>query len=360
MLGSLDYDILGAYSICAIPYSDVPINLVIQQAVKDSEQSVSFSDSNARQFGLNNLMGSTVDEHMMTVMGHRLQEFIAATINLKKIEREENLFVAFSYFDKDNITGQKVTENLSVVGLLYVMQGLPMFEGGFQATRSVVRPFVGANFHVGGSSPHGGSIEMQVPRHVLDFTETLFPSSQDPMMDDSQAPAEGVANQSVGIEDVQVPARCRWQSAICNAQQKPPARDVVKARLYWHEAATMALIEPKIEEQDEEDGRTGRENMLTADQKYKLIEEKLARKRIIVPAGKSQGKWEKLDTEYRNLEGQVASSPYWSMDSAQHGATKCPGNFSEQVFCAMDSFLGSRPAVNCVLSESSPIDSPES
>ena len=29
-------------------------------------------------------------------------EFIAATINLNKIEREENLLVAFSYFDKDN------------------------------------------------------------------------------------------------------------------------------------------------------------------------------------------------------------------------------------------------------------------
>lgn len=28
-------------------------------------------------------------------------EFIAATLHLNKIEREENLFAAFSYFDKD-------------------------------------------------------------------------------------------------------------------------------------------------------------------------------------------------------------------------------------------------------------------
>lgn len=28
-------------------------------------------------------------------------EFIAATMNMNKIEREENLFAAFSYFDKD-------------------------------------------------------------------------------------------------------------------------------------------------------------------------------------------------------------------------------------------------------------------
>ena len=43
-------------------------------------------------------------------------EFIAATLNLNKIEREENLLVAFSYFDKDGngfIDMMELTQALS-------------------------------------------------------------------------------------------------------------------------------------------------------------------------------------------------------------------------------------------------------
>ncbi|KAL3700260.1 hypothetical protein R1sor_018282 [Riccia sorocarpa] len=210
----------------------------------------------------------------------------------------------------------------------FQQHGLPLFEGGFQPPRPVVRPFVSANFHVDGSSSH-----------------------------------EGVADQSGGVNEVQVTARRRRQAGIGNVRPKPPARDNERARIHWTEASTLALIEAKKEEQDEKDGRTGRENMLSADQKYKLIEEKLAKKRIFVPFGKIQGKWEKLTTEYRKIRDfgrSTGVSPYWSMDSAQREAEKLPANFSEQVFYAMDAFLGSRPAINPVLFESSPIDSPKS
>ncbi|KAL3695411.1 hypothetical protein R1sor_009487 [Riccia sorocarpa] len=143
----------------------------------------------------------------------------------------------------------------------FLQHGLPLFEGGFQPPRPIVRPFVSTNVHVGGSSSHGAPVKMQVPRVVVDFTESTLPSSQEPMFDDSQVPVEGVADQSGGVDEV---------------QYRPGA----------------------------------------------------------------DGKLEQV--------------------TAQREAEKLPANFSEQVFYAMDAFLGSRPAINPVLSESSPIDSPES
>ncbi|KAL3678140.1 hypothetical protein R1sor_021096 [Riccia sorocarpa] len=99
-----------------------------------------------------------------------------------------------------------------------------MFKGGFQPSRPVVRSFAGVNFHMGGSSSHGASIEAQIPRQVFDFTESALPSSQDPMLDDSQAPAEGVADQSVRVKEVQVPARRRRKAATKEKHEEREAR----------------------------------------------------------------------------------------------------------------------------------------
>ncbi|KAL3697113.1 hypothetical protein R1sor_011189 [Riccia sorocarpa] len=86
-----------------------------------------------------------------------------------------------------------------------------------------------------------------------------------------------------GAEPVQPTARRRRVSAAGNVRSKPPARDLsAKTRFHWHGAATIALIEAKKEEQDEEDAKAGRSNILTADQNWKLIKEKLAKKNISI------------------------------------------------------------------------------
>ena len=54
-------------------------------------------------------------------------EFIAATLHLNKIEREETLFAAFCYFDKDS-SGYITVDELQQACLDYNMGDVPIDE----------------------------------------------------------------------------------------------------------------------------------------------------------------------------------------------------------------------------------------
>ena len=54
-------------------------------------------------------------------------EFIAATVSLNKIEREEHLFAAFSYFDKDK-SGFITVDELQKACVEYNMGDVPIEE----------------------------------------------------------------------------------------------------------------------------------------------------------------------------------------------------------------------------------------
>ncbi|KAL3698653.1 hypothetical protein R1sor_012729 [Riccia sorocarpa] len=154
---------------------------------------------------------------------------------------------------------------------------IPRFDGTVSVSRpSAVRPIGAPHFFHGRGSEAGPSTSF--PAQVLDFTDSAIPSSQEPYETDGQT-SEGAGDQLLGTEEPQARGRRRRQPV----------------------SATMALIEAKKEEADEDDARLGRDPMRSADQKWRLIEEKLARRNIFVAAKKCSNKWEKLAAEYRKL-----------------------------------------------------------
>ena len=60
---------------------------------------------------------------MITVEPLIMENFIAATLHLNKIEREDRLFAAFSYFDKDGsgfITADEIQKACEEFGIEHV------------------------------------------------------------------------------------------------------------------------------------------------------------------------------------------------------------------------------------------------
>ncbi|KAL3680651.1 hypothetical protein R1sor_023607 [Riccia sorocarpa] len=255
----------------------------------------------------------------------------------------------------------------------FMMQGMPSmsrFDGAFSVHRpQLVRPLAdlnlaagdgnriqgGSRSRVGFNEFAAGSSEMAGGNRpgpsTFDYPDSTVPSSQAPLPED--LPEVELVEPPVVQVQAQPPARRR--RAAATGKTVPAPREGVKNRFHWHDAATIALIECKKEESDEDDARTGRENILTADQKWKIIEEKMARKNIFVEGKKCSKKWEKLATEFRKIHDYgkwTGRAPYSALDSSQREAEKLPTYFPDQWYQLMESFMGPRPAINPILAES--------
>ncbi|KAL3701649.1 hypothetical protein R1sor_019671 [Riccia sorocarpa] len=146
---------------------------------------------------------------------------------------------------------------------------VPRFDGSVPISRpSAVRPIAAPHFFHGRGNEAGPSASFSA--QVLDFTDSAIPSSQEPYETNSQTSA-GVGNQLLDGEELQPRGRRRLQPVSGKEESLPATGNVVKTRFHWHEAATIALIEAKKEEADEDDARFGRDIMLSTDQKWKLI-----------------------------------------------------------------------------------------
>ncbi|KAL3696029.1 hypothetical protein R1sor_010105 [Riccia sorocarpa] len=254
----------------------------------------------------------------------------------------------------------------------FMMQGMPSmprFDGAFSIHRpQLVRPLADLNLAAGdgnriqGGSRSGvgfnefaaGSSEMAGGNRpgpsTFNYPNSTVPSNQAPLPED--LPEVELVEPPIVQVQAQPPARRRRAAATGKTVLAP--REGIKIRFHWHDAATIALIECKKEESDEDDARTGRENILTTDQKWKIIEEKMARKNIFVEGKKCSKKWEKLATEFRKIHDYgkwTGRAPYSALDSSQREAEKLPTYFPDQWYQLMESFMGPRPAINPILAE---------
>ncbi|KAL2613916.1 hypothetical protein R1flu_025608 [Riccia fluitans] len=117
----------------------------------------------------------------------------------------------------------------------FMMQGVLQLNGGFLETGTAgvsrpaaVRPFMNLNF--------GESVQNSASDAAADLT--------------------------VEADIVQDGTRRRRQTASGKNASKPPAKEGVKSHFLWHDPVIVALIEAEKEEQDEDDGRSGHDEVL--------------------------------------------------------------------------------------------------
>ncbi|KAL3685501.1 hypothetical protein R1sor_003523 [Riccia sorocarpa] len=202
---------------------------------------------------------------------------------------------------------------------------------------------------VGPSSP--------APRVVHDSTDTQVQSSQ-PLPDEEDSPGADEGTDVLLNEDEPEPTARQRRSAVSGKRiPKPRSTDSVKTRFHWHDPATVTLIDIKRKESNEDDVQVGRDAMLSAEQKWKIVEEKLAKKNIFVTWKKISNKWEKLAADFRRINDyeKLTGKPLYSaLDSEARDKAKLPGYFPDHWYTAMDTFLGPRPTINPNLSQSAP------
>ncbi|KAL2613914.1 hypothetical protein R1flu_025606 [Riccia fluitans] len=112
----------------------------------------------------------------------------------------------------------------------FMMQGVLQLNGGFLET---------------------GTAGVSRPAAVRSFMNLNFGESV------QNSASDAAADLTVEADIVQDGTRRRQQTASGKNASKLPAKGV-KSRFLWHDPAIVALIEAKKEEQDEDDGRSGR------------------------------------------------------------------------------------------------------
>lgn len=142
------------------------------------------------------------------------------------------------------------------------------------------------------------------------------------------------------------------ETTTCNTQiNQPPVKKAKIARVRypnWEKWETIVLVKSYQRQTDEFNAATSKGRMATSEQKWDRISSMCAKEGVVRDAEQCRKRWQDLSKNYKKIkdwEGAVEEESYWVMPSSIRKDKNLPCGFDREVYDCMDSFIGSKAAL---------------
>lgn len=132
---------------------------------------------------------------------------------------------------------------------------------------------------------------------------------------------------------------------------EPPTKKAKVARVRypnWEKRETVILVKAYQTQVDEYNTATSKGRMSMSEQKWERISSLCGIHGVARDAEQCRKRWQDLSKNYKKIkdyEGAIGEEPFWFMPSSKRKDKNLPGSFDREVYESIDSFMGSKSAM---------------